>query len=743
MSEIILLEYKVAVEGLKSEMKSVQTELKATEKAGVDSAKKTEEAFKKTENSTKSLKAQLRELKAQLASATDPKDIERLAKAAGALTDQLEDAGDAAKIFSSESKFEQVGNAIGSIGGKLRNLDFKGAADQAKLLVSVVQSFSVKDVIDGVKDLGSAFVNIGKALLTNPLFLAAAAIVAIGLAIKDLIETEQAQDQALADNIVSLRKVTEATNDLKKVNRDLALQNRIDAGEISKQNGEKIKNQNKYVDDVLKINKEQYEAEKELRETFDKIKDDDGFKGSKKVFEALGGELSATKQNKKGLLGIQNEFDKKRKELLVSFNEGDKKIQIEVNNDKKKIAEDESKKLIEEQKKENDRILKEAESLQRALRDLRLKNIENDYDREKQSLFNKFEDDKRQYHGDVEIQKELAISLSRDLLKVDDKFFEEKIKPINLFEEKKKDIEDMSLKNKLDNGDKQLKAVIDIGDKEIEVAKKVEEEKKQIQQASIQFIQQGISAINEINQNNIASEIESVQQSNDTQVAILDEQLKRKEITQAQYDKKKSESDKKAYEEEKKLKIKAFTANKQASTISAIINTAQAVTSALTVAQPAGFLLAALAAASGALQIAVIESQPTPKFAKGVVNLKGKGTGTSDEIHAMLSKGESVVTSKATNEYSGLLHAMNKNQAANFIKEFYIAPALKTQQKKFESEKKKGFADSLMQSFALNSGKLNDGNLLDSLKMIRKNDKEIAHYIVKELKSNGNNPRSW
>ena len=49
-----------------------------------------------------------------------------------------------------------------------------------------------------------------------------------------------------------------------------------------------------------------------------------------------------------------------------------------------------------------------------------------------------------------------------------------------------------------------------------------------------------------------------------------------------------------------------------------------------------GIVLAALVAAAGAAEIAIIASQQPPKFAKGVVGLKGKGTETSDEIPALL-----------------------------------------------------------------------------------------------------------
>lgn len=134
---------------------------------------------KKTEEKTKSLKAQLRELKVQIADATDPEEIIKLSRKAGELADRIGDANEAAAIFATESPFEAVGNSIGGVIGKLRNLDFKGAADQSKLLVSASKSITFKEGIQGVKDLGSTLLNMGKALLMNPIFLLGTAITLI------------------------------------------------------------------------------------------------------------------------------------------------------------------------------------------------------------------------------------------------------------------------------------------------------------------------------------------------------------------------------------------------------------------------------------------------------------------------------------------------------------------------------------------------------------------------------------
>lgn len=77
----------------------------------------------------------------------------------------------------------------------------------------------------------------------------------------------------------------------------------------------------------------------------------------------------------------------------------------------------------------------------------------------------------------------------------------------------------------------------------------------------------------------------------------------------------------------------------------------------------------------GAIQLATILATAIPqaaaiqkpKFKDGVIDLQGKGTATSDSIPAMLSKGESVMTAKETQEYKPVLKAMREGTFDDYI----------------------------------------------------------------------------
>jgi hypothetical protein len=111
----------------------------------------------------------------------------------------------------------------------------------------------------------------------------------------------------------------------------------------------------------------------------------------------------------------------------------------------------------------------------------------------------------------------------------------------------------------------------------------------------------------------------------------------------------------KSAEVEKRLRREAFEADKRARRSQAVINGAAGITRAFaTMDFYEALVAAALIAAQTASQIAVINSQ-SPKFAKGVIDLKGPGTKTSDSINAKLSKGESVMTADETSSSMGIL----------------------------------------------------------------------------------------
>lgn len=133
-----------------------------------------------------SMKAELRSLKAEIAAATDPAQVENLAKKAGELTDRIKDANDAVNVFASGSKFEQISNSFDGIKSSLMSLDFEEASEKSQVFANNLGkigkadiSGAIKGITGTIKTLGGAFVKLGVQILANPIFLLVAVIVAI------------------------------------------------------------------------------------------------------------------------------------------------------------------------------------------------------------------------------------------------------------------------------------------------------------------------------------------------------------------------------------------------------------------------------------------------------------------------------------------------------------------------------------------------------------------------------------
>lgn len=139
------------------------------------------------------LKTELRDVKDQIADAMamdniDPSKIQALTARAGELKDQMVDINEQVNIMASGSKFEAMGKSIGDVGGKIMSLDFEGAKESANKLITLSKGLTFGDAIKGVKDLGSTFIQLGRALLANPLFLLAAVIIGLVIVIVKIMD---------------------------------------------------------------------------------------------------------------------------------------------------------------------------------------------------------------------------------------------------------------------------------------------------------------------------------------------------------------------------------------------------------------------------------------------------------------------------------------------------------------------------------------------------------------------------
>ena len=172
-----------------------------------------------------------------------------------------------------------------------------------------------------------------------------------------------------------------------------------------------------------------------------------------------------------------------------------------------------------------------------------------------------------------------------------------------------------------------------------------------------------LSAMNQKDQREMDNHRKKEEEDLADRFETMRENLKNEVLTKSERDEKMKELDEKEAAEkldleeklankEKDIKIKMAKREKAMALMNAIINTAQAVTSALTV-PGIGPILAGIVGALGAAQIAVIQSTPLPTFAEGgivsgpTVGLMGEyaGANSNPEVIAPLSKLKSMMSS--------------------------------------------------------------------------------------------------
>jgi hypothetical protein len=94
-----------------------------------------------------------------------------------ALQTRLSELKDAQKDFNEEiganagPAFESAGNNLRNLQSRLGSLDFAGAADSIKGLTANIKNLNFSGATEGAGSFGKSLLGLGKALLTNPIFL--------------------------------------------------------------------------------------------------------------------------------------------------------------------------------------------------------------------------------------------------------------------------------------------------------------------------------------------------------------------------------------------------------------------------------------------------------------------------------------------------------------------------------------------------------------------------------------------
>ena len=201
------------------------------------------------------------------------------------------------------------------------------------------------------------------------------------------------------------------------------------------------------------------------------------------------------------------------------------------------------------------------------------------------------------------------------------------------------------------------------------------------------------------------------------ELMALETALEAGQITREQYD-----------QERRRLLSKQAADEKSANIFAAIISTAAAVADALP-----NIPLSIIAAALGAAQIAVIASQPIPKFAEGGwVDAVGRVHGRKHAQGGVKIEAEGdefIVKGARAKQYPNIIEAVNDGTIMQLIKEAYVAPAV-------NAAMLNGFQD-IGRSAELNgiTAKLSDHNIIAAMDRNRQATTYGLAMIAEEIRT--------
>jgi hypothetical protein len=216
-----------------------------------------------------SMRSQMRRLREELARLPEGSaEFKKVERELGELKDKVDDLNRSVNTLAGDP-LERLNTSFGMIGSSLMSLDFGGAVTGLNGMSSAIKDIKMQDIVNGVTALGTAFVNLGKSLLTNPIFLVAATLTAVGLALYEYGKTMP----FVTDETKKLAQAThEATQASEKALKAFDLQERkLRALGVAEQ--EIVKQRRKTTKETLEASKKELEAQKKQLEELQKSAD--------------------------------------------------------------------------------------------------------------------------------------------------------------------------------------------------------------------------------------------------------------------------------------------------------------------------------------------------------------------------------------------------------------------------------------------------------------------------------------
>ena len=782
MSEVVKIVFDIDT----ADVKSSTDELKALKKVTDDEIQSINKLGQSAEDAGDgfvSLRTRVKEAKEEAVKAAEKygefsKEANAARVKAGALADQMGDLNRQVNLLNPEAKAKAFSNLAQGVVGAfsiatgavqafgIKNKEVEQLAQKLQAALNITQgiaslgqlkeayqdvkvvlgfttvaqeALTAANVAEGASATGAAVATKGftAALLTNPVFLAVAAIAALAgamIAMGDdteeaktkvdlMTESQKALRQAsnnaadAADRLaVAQGKLSNAGAQVNKAYRDNAT-NVADLNEQIAVNNGQIKDNNKIIEknrydldrynEAIKKNKEAVEKGWKTQTEANKSSLSYLSEGGRAALAAVEANQKLVQSNKEITETIKQK-NKATNETVEAIKAEDATQQAEKRKQDAKEAASQAKQNAKEREQQAKEQLRLADELKKKLQENTLAEISDNEERIK--MAKKFADEN--YATDLErLQSDGATQDAIDLRaaehtatikKLDDELVNSNKSKNDKIRAAEKTLQDallnLALSKELDPI-KQAQIINDAKEKEIddklklvekgsieEQALLAEKEKAEIDAAK-RIADAQIKANKEANAQKEADDKLSAQKRKEAAEGAVnalqaivqwtgEANAKARDEELAQLEKQKEQKIISEEEYQKRLKVikqKQAEDAKKQAIYNATLDLSRAIIAALTVPPPASAVAATFAAGLAGLNLAKIIATPIPKFAKGTLSVPGTEVG-KDSVHAMLMPGEAVIPTATNRAYHPTIKAIyEKKISASEINSFVLS----------------------------------------------------------------------
>ena len=370
------------------------------------------------------LKAELKSLKGEMVGLdADSERYQELTARAGELGDKIKEVNENVKASSGGTGFEKLSNNLGLVKDDLMNLDFAGVSEKMSQMAKISQAMTFSEVLGGLKNMGSALLSLGKAILVNPLFLLGAVIIGVGKALMDWsAKTDQEAVAAQNRLTLSLERQTDALAKQAQSIRDngelrlrMAAANGASEAELHRIRLQTIDQANaKEQDQLDALNKEMINLRNEYHKQVaildewwgSQAEEDEAKRRATEAKEALNGK----KKEYESLKYQLQQAGKERNVIDAEFKSSQSASEIAAAENTKAIN-----------KAKNDALLQQQKDLAAKLRDLLLSNNEQTIENERAALEAKYTFLEKENEGFNDILVQLAVEKAAEVSSIEER----------------------------------------------------------------------------------------------------------------------------------------------------------------------------------------------------------------------------------------------------------------------------------------------------------------------------------